>query len=176
MPSVEQAASTRCVLCCFKCFLPISVYFILEWRQGLHKLIHDFVLKKGAKAFTCRFSRLHSQSFALVADGLGIKSKLTYLDLSDNIGGLGSFNEPNYAGIACLCTHLPQTLHLRVLKLARNRLVDECFQLIGHAVGSMPRLQFLDLSGNLCGVLGAEAIKEAMLSLTPFAGTSKSNK
>lgn len=140
-------------------------------HRGLAILAKNFLLKKKAKAFICRFNGLHSQSFAVVADGFGVYSSMTYLDLSDNRGGLGSFNEANSTGIATLSKHLSQTLHVKVLKLARNHLTDECFQHLGNAISCMHTLQFIDLSGNLCTVLGAEALKEAMLALTPFAGT-----
>jgi hypothetical protein len=64
--------------------------------------------------YSFRFNGLHSQSFALISDCLGIYSSMTYLDLSDNFGGLGSFGEPNSNGMFALCSHLRQTLNLKV--------------------------------------------------------------
>lgn len=113
------------------------------------------------------YNGLHGQSFALISDCLGIYSSMTYLDLSDNFGGLGSFGEPNSNGMFALCSHLRQTLHLKVLKLARNHLRDEDFSHLSWAITGMQRLQSLDLSGNLCHSAGMDPLRAAIECLFP---------
>ncbi len=135
-------------------------------HKGLSAFSRNFLLGL-ARVFICTHSYLHSQSFAVVADGLGVYSSITYLDLSDNRGGLGSFGEANATGMRVLCTQLAQTLHLKVLRLARNSLRDDSFEYLGAAVAGMLNLQSLDLSGNLCHSAGMEALKDAIDCLCP---------
>jgi hypothetical protein len=82
-------------------------------QMGLGVLVRRFLGRQG-RGFVCRSNGLHSQSLALIADCMGIYSSMTYLDLSDNCGGLGSFGEPNSNGMFALCTHLRQTPNLKV--------------------------------------------------------------
>lgn len=135
-------------------------------HTGLGNLVKRFLVRQG-KAFICRHNGLHSQSFALIADGCGIYSSLQYLDLSDNFGGVGSFGEPSSNGMLVLCTHLRQTPKLKVLKLARNRLRDEDFSHVAWAITGMTNLKCLDLSGNLCHSAGMEPLREAIDCLFP---------
>jgi hypothetical protein len=147
--------------------------------KGFTNLMKTYVLKKGnalcsvsiiilllyiAIAFTCRFSKLHSQAFMSVGQGLGVFSNLIYLDLSDNFGGLDPTGHPNSEGIDAFSKSLAATLKLRVLKLARNSLGDDEIGFISKAIQFMPFCQVLDLSGNQCHGVGMDFLKEAILS------------
>jgi len=131
--------------------------------KGIGYLMKKYVQRQ-CRAFKCRFSTLHSKGFSSVSEGLGIYSNLTYLDLSDNFGGLDPVGDKNSEGVKALAGQLARTLNLRVLKLARNFLGDDDFILICDAMSSMPRLQILDLAGNNCHGVGAEALKDAIIS------------
>lgn len=137
--------------------------------KGISHLMRNYV-QKNCKAFKCRFSNLHSQGFSSVSQGLGIYSTLTYLDLSDNLGGIDPVGGKNSEGIEAFAGQLARSLHIRVLKLARNFLGDEDFILISNAMSSMPRLQILDLAGNNCHGVGAEALKDAIISHSTLNG------
>lgn len=136
--------------------------------KGLATLTKHYILHR-AKAFTCRLNNLHSHAFAIIADGLGTLSSLTYLDLSDNFGGLGSVNEPNSSGIATLCAHMTRCPKLRTLKLARNCLGDDCFEIVANAVSFLSHMQFLDMAGNNCHATGMEALRHAIVGMVPVS-------
>lgn len=116
------------------------------------------------KAFQCRLSNLNSQCFKTISACLGPFSSMTYLDLSDNQGGLDPSGQRNGEGIAAIAQNLGHSLHMRVLKLARNFLVDEDISCIAHVLHNMPRFQDLDLSGNLCHSSGAKSLNLAFIS------------
>jgi Ran GTPase-activating protein (RanGAP) involved in mRNA processing and transport len=136
--------------------------------KGLNQLMKRWATT--ALSFKCRMSRLHSQGFCTVSVGLGIKSSIMYLDLSDNFGGLDPNGRKNSEGIQVFCRQLAGTLNLRILKLARNFFGDEDICLISQAVSYLKNLQILDLSGNICHVIGAEAIAEALLCHVNLTG------
>lgn len=136
--------------------------------KGLNQLMKRWATT--ALSFKCRMSRLHSQGFCTVSVGLGIQSSIMYLDLSDNFGGLDPNGRKNSEGIQIFCRQLAGTLNLRILKLARNFLGDEDIVLISQAVSYLKNLQILDLAGNICHVIGAEAIAEALLCHVNLTG------
>ncbi len=116
------------------------------------------------EAFICRFSRLNSQCFQTISTCLGPFSNMTFLDLSDNIGGLDPRNQRNSEGIKAITLCLGHSLHMRVLKLARNFLRDEDVVCIAEVLHNMPQFQDLDLAGNYCRQGGAKALKLAIIS------------
>lgn len=116
------------------------------------------------KAFQCRLSNLNSQCFKTISACLGPFSTLTFLDLSDNMGGLDPSGARNGEGVAAIAQNLTHSLHMRVLKLGRNFLVDEDISNIAAALHNMPQFQDLDLSGNLCHSSGAKALNLAFIS------------
>lgn len=132
--------------------------------KGLTKLMRFYNSPNQGKGFTCRNSNLHSLSFKCIATGLGNLSSMTYLDLSDNIGGKDPCGNHYTEGISALASQLSQSLYLQVLNLARNHLNDEEIILIANAVHSMYSMKVLDLSGNNCLTEGCIALKEAIIS------------
>jgi Ran GTPase-activating protein (RanGAP) involved in mRNA processing and transport len=100
----------------------------------------------------------------MVAEALGTTSNITYLDLSDNCGRRDPFGDHNFEGIRTLSIKLCQSFQLKTLKLARNGLWDDDFVVLFDAIAKMVNLQYVDVSGNHCGELGAEAVKNAMIS------------
>ena len=120
-------------------------------------------------AFQCRLSNLNSQCFRTISACLGPFSSLTYLDLSDNMGGLDPSGQRNGEGVAAIAMNLSHSLHMRVLKLARNFLVDEDISAIAAALHNMPQFQDLDLSGNLCHCSGAKSLNLAFISHSVLA-------
>ena len=110
----------------------------------------------------------------MISNCLGIHSSLTYLDLSDNFGGLDPRRIINSEGISSICNLLPHTLELKVLKLARNHLSDNDLALIFTAVESMTKLHSIDVSGNMCILRqGAAALEQAITNHSLFDRNSK---
>lgn len=134
--------------------------------SGLSYFSRKFMLPR-LRGFVCQRNNLHSQAFCTLADGINETSSLTYLDLSDNIGGLGYNNESNSTGMKTLCARIAQLPRLRTLRLARNHLNDEHFEHVAYAVKYSLRLQVLDLSGNNCKHFGIGQLKDALLCLCP---------
>ncbi len=130
--------------------------------KGLRTLMGDYMVH--GKAFICRFSRLNSQCLQVVSSCLGPFSSMTYLDLSDNLGGLDANNRKSCEGVEAIVLCLAHSLHMRVLKLARNFLRDDHVVLIADTLHNMPQFQDLDLAGNHCQVTGARALKLALIS------------
>jgi len=130
-------------------------------HSGLAYLVRRYVLPK-AVAFKCRDNMLNSQCLFTIAEGLGVYSSITELDLSNNYGGLDAQGMPNNEGTVVLARALSQTLQLRILRLARNSFRDDDIAAIAEAVGCIPTCQILDLSGNMCGVLGMRGLKIAL--------------
>lgn len=131
--------------------------------KGLGVLMRKFMVQRG-EGFSCRFSKLHSQGFQAVSDGLGIFSPIMYLDLSDNYGGIDPTGRPNSEGILALAQQISQCQKLHSLKLARNKLREEDIITIANGVRNLPQFRVLDLSGNDCHILGSKAIKEMIIS------------
>jgi Leucine Rich repeat len=131
--------------------------------KGLTALVRKFLAPKG-EAFVCRLNSLYSPAIQTIADCLGIRSKMTYLDVSDNFAGLDPYGNPNDMGVGILAQQLSQSLYMRVLKIARNNLSDEEIILICDAIGAMPQFQVLDISGNFCHDRGCEALKRALVN------------
>lgn len=130
---------------------------------GLRYFMVNFMLPQG-EALRARKSHLHSYCYTLIAEGIGAGSSLTELDLSDNLAGIDPMGKPSSDGISALCTQLMNTLQLRVLKLARNHILDDDVVSIANAVSYMPSCQVLDLSGNFCAYFGARALKFTIMS------------
>lgn len=130
--------------------------------DGLVHFARQYVCAR--KAFSCRSSLLSSQGIFSVTHGLGVYSTVTYLDLSDNLAGLDPSGQGNKEGIAALATALGQSMHLKIVKLARNHLQDEHIELLGAAIQRMPQFLDLDLAGNLSRKYGCRAMKLAVCS------------
>ena len=130
--------------------------------KSLLEFVNKFILTR-AQSFVCRSNNLNSQSFKVISNGLGIHSTLTYLDLSDNFGGMDPRRVVNSEGIESICNLLAQSLNMNVLKVARNYLSDEDISMIFTAVQSMPRMKVVDVSGNLCTLrLAADSMIQAV--------------
>eukprot|EP01035_Chromulina_nebulosa_P029737 gene29737-39439_t len=140
--------------------------------KSLLEFVNKFILTR-AQSFVCKSNNLNSQSFRVISNGLGIHSMLTYLDLSDNFGGMDPRKVANSEGIECICNLLAQSLNMKVLKLARNYLSDQDISMIFAAVESMPRMQLVDVSGNLCTLRqGADSLIQAISSHSVFDNKS----
>ena len=131
--------------------------------SGLASLCRQFLLKSGT-SLTCRLNSLTSNSLLFVSECLGTYSSMTYLDLSDNFITRDTSGTFNTTGIKELSNRMSQTMKLNTLLLARNSLCDESIKYVFDAVAMMPQMQTVDISGNLCGEMGAEAIKNAIIS------------
>eukprot|EP01038_Epipyxis_sp_PR26KG_P006065 gene6065-8350_t len=140
-------------------------YFISKFfRQSQFQIKVSSSCQIGGTGIRCRFNNLNSQAFQIVSQGLGIGSTLTYLDISDNMGGIDPLGDYNPEGITSIANALVHSIPLQTLKIARNFLRDDFIMLIGNAVCNMVNLQVLDLSGNNCLSFGCESLKLALLS------------
>jgi len=129
------------------------------FRYLMTKLIYPAgVVLKARKNF------LHSYCCQIISEGIGTGSNLEELDISDNLIGKDPFGQPASDGISTLCTQLMNTLRMRVLRLARNSIMDDDIATIANAVSVIPTLQILDLSGNQCAFFGARALKYMLMS------------
>jgi hypothetical protein len=147
--------------------IDISDNFVIGYTghqlSGLAALCRQFLVKKGV-SFTCRMNRLHSSSLLFISESLGCFSSLVYLDLSDNFICRDSSGSVNLQGFRELCHRISQTMKLKTLNLARNELGDDSFVYIFEAVAVMLQIQTVDVSGNFCQEMGAEAVKKAIIS------------
>jgi Ran GTPase-activating protein (RanGAP) involved in mRNA processing and transport len=134
---------------------------------GLTYLMKNFMVK--GKAFKCRQNKITSQGVWAISNCLGAFSSLTFLDISYNMAGLDPLGRQNSEGIAALAMALKVSLHMRVLKIADNFLVDDDFVHIGDALSYMPQFQDLDVASNQCRTNGARALKLAIISHSIFA-------
>ena len=116
------------------------------------------------RTLKCRQNFIHSQSLSIIAEGLGVLSDMEHIDLNDNRCGLSPWGEHSSEGIRTFSLNLTQTLHMRVVKLARNALEDEDIILIAQAVKMMPTMTTLDLSGNYCSLNGVASIRDLIIS------------
>ncbi len=107
--------------------------------KGLTYMMEKYMIH--GKAFKCRFNYLNSQGFRCISNCLGIRSTLTYLDVSDNFGGLDPFGNPSRDGADALAQVIPQSQQLRVLKLARNFLNDTSIVTIVESLHDLPQFQ-----------------------------------
>ena len=135
--------------------------------KGLTHLMKDFMVN--GKAFQCRMNKINSQGVWAITNCLGAFSSLTYLDISYNEAGLDPLGRQNSEGIAALAMALKVSLHMRVLKIAENHLVDDDFVHLGDALSYMPQFQDLDVASNQCRTNGARALKLAIISHSIFA-------
>ena len=131
---------------------------------GILYLVRKFCAKGGLRALWVRDNKLHSQGCASVSEGLGVYSKLEELDLRDNFLGLDPTGRFNSEGMQLMARQLSQSLCLHTLRLARNCLRDEDDTFLAEAVCYMPRLEILDLSGNLFTGIAMIALKQAIIS------------
>ncbi len=116
------------------------------------------------QAFQIRNSLLTSQGFHALTHCLGVHSSLTYLDVSDNMGGLDAHGNQTSEGILHFARILSQTIHLKVLKIARNHLRDKEIDLIANAVHDMAEFRDLDIAGNVCKYYSCRSLKSALIS------------
>jgi len=130
---------------------------------GLRYLMRNFVHPQGL-VLKARHSMLHSYCCQLIAEGIGTGSQLEELDICDNCIGLDPNNAPASDGVVCLCANLMNTLSMRVLRLARNHIMDDDVATIANAAAFLPSLQILDLSGNHCSYFGARALKYLIMA------------
>ncbi len=143
---------------------------------GILYLVRKFCARGGLKALWVRDNKLHSQGCASVSEGLGVHSKLEELDLRDNFLGLDPTGRFNSEGMQLMARQLSQSLCLHTLKLARNCLRDEDITFLGEAVSYMPRLEILDLSGNLFTGIAMIALKQAIISHSALTGKDEGLK
>lgn len=135
--------------------------------KGLLYFLQNSMCKR--KAFQCRQNKLSSQGFLAISQGLGVNSTLTYLDISDNLGGLDPFGKPTSDGMVALASALKHCLGMRTVKVARNHLRDNELELLSDAIHDIPTFQDLDFSGNLTKFYGCRSLKLAICSLgVPF--------
>lgn len=134
---------------------------------GLTYMMKNYMVN--GKAFKCRHNKINSQGVWAVSNCLGAFSSLTFLDISCNMAGLDPLGRQNSEGIAALAMALKVSLHMRVLKIAENHLVDDDFVHIGDALSYMPQFQDLDVAANQCRTNGARALKLAIISHSIFA-------
>ena len=80
------------------------------------------------KAFICRFNGLTSAGISTISMGLGLNSTLTYLDISDNKGGLDPNGTINGEGFEMLAQALQCSIKLETLKVARNFMEDHTIE------------------------------------------------
>ena len=130
---------------------------------GLAHLVRKFLVPK-AEGFTCRLSRLHSRSLFFISEALGPHSHIIYLDLSDNPLSLDASQVKSMEGIRQLTMMMSHTATLKTIKFARCGLCDDAMGLIFSALATMDHVQTVDVSGNYCKELGAEAVKHAIVS------------
>lgn len=125
---------------------------------GLRHLVKHFLHPQGI-VLKARKSNLHAYCFQIISEALGTGSVLEELDLSDNLGGIDPLGKPASDGISRLCVQLMNTLTIRVIRLARNHILDDDIAAIANAVSYIPSCQILDLRGNHCSYFGARALK-----------------
>jgi hypothetical protein len=121
-------------------------------------------IKHGGKYFLSRSNYIQSQGLVMIANGLGQDSQIEYLDLNDNQVGLDPSGMRNSEGIMRFAVQVQHTLGLRVLKLARNSLTDDDFELLSDALSHVATLQVLDLAGNRCIGVGMQFLANMILS------------
>lgn len=130
--------------------------------DGFLYFLKNFMINK--KALQLRRSNLNSQGFLTLVHCLGVKSSLTYLDVSDNLGGLDPLGRNSSEGIQVFARLLSQTPFLRVLKIARNFLRDDDADHISQALHFMPGFEDLDISGNLLHYFSCRGVQKAICS------------
>ena len=135
--------------------------------MGVTHLMKNFMVN--GKALKARLNKLNSQGMWAISNCLGAFSSMTFLDVSCNLGGLDPSGRQNSEGIAALAMALKVSLHLRVLKIAENHLVDDDFVHIAEALQNMPQFQDLDAASNHCRTNGARGLKLAILSHSIFS-------
>ena len=140
---------------------------------GILYLVRKFCCRGGLKALMVRDNRLHSQGIAAVSEGLGVYSKLEELDLRDNFLGLDPTGRYNSEGMLLLSSQISKTMSLRSLRIARNSLRDEDIGYLAEAIASMPKLQVLDLSGNLFTGIGVGYLKDMIISHSALTGNDE---
>jgi hypothetical protein len=130
--------------------------------KGFLYFLKKFMIK--GQAFQCRHSQINSQGLICLTHCLGQPSTLTYLDISDNMGGLDPEGRPTNEGITVLAKAIAQSFHLKTLKIGRNMLKDSAIELLAEAVQVIPQFQDLDITGNQCKQYGMRAMREAVIS------------
>lgn len=82
------------------------------------------------KSFICQYNNITSQSLKCFSHCLGINSKLTFLDLSNNLISMGSNGLEDLEGVEVLAkSMIPSSL--KILKLSNNQLNDKNIQVLG---------------------------------------------
>jgi hypothetical protein len=117
----------------------------------------------GGEAFQCRHSNLTSQGFRCLSKALGVHSTLTFLDVSDNFGGLDPDGRPSSDGITALCEALARSLHFKTLKIGHNVLRDRELEQICESLQMIPTFRDLFIDGNQCRHIGMRALREAII-------------
>ncbi len=130
--------------------------------KGFLYFIKKYMLK--GKAFQCRHSHITSQGLLCLTNCLGGNSTLTYLDISDNMGGLDPQGRHSNEGIEALAKSISQSYCLKTLKIGRNMLRDSAIERIAEAVQVIPQFQDLDVTGNQCKQFGMRAMRDAVIS------------
>lgn len=143
---------------------------------GILYLVRKYCARGGLTSLIVRDNRLHSQGCASVSEALGVFSKLEELDLRDNYLGLDPTGRLNSEGMRYMAKQLSQSLCLHTVRLARNCLRDEDITYLGEAICYMPRLEILDLNGNLFTGIGMIALKKALISHSALTGPNEGLK
>ncbi len=143
---------------------------------GVLYLVRKYCARGGLRSLIVRDNRLHSQGCAAVSEALGVFSKLEELDLRDNFLGLDPTGRLNAEGMRHMARQFSQSLCLHTIRLARNCLRDEDITYLGEAICYMPRLEILDLNGNLFTGIGMIALKKAVISHSALTGANEGIK
>jgi Ran GTPase-activating protein (RanGAP) involved in mRNA processing and transport len=130
--------------------------------DGMVYFLKTYMVK--GQALQVRNSHLSCQGFHALTHCLGVYSSLTYLDVSDNLGGLDAAGRHSSEGIVHFAKILSQTIHLRTLKIARNQLIDQDIDSIAEAVHDCVEFRDLDISGNLGRYYSCRSLKQAVIS------------
>ena len=132
-------------------------------NKGLAYFIKHYASKHALGISLCSNS-LYSPSFVIISTLFKPNSTLTYLDLSDNKGGLEPTNRGNSEGILALTRQMSQSTVLSHLLLNNNCLKDDDVVLIADTVALMPSIRVLGLGGNQCHGVGADALMKMLQS------------
>jgi Ran GTPase-activating protein (RanGAP) involved in mRNA processing and transport len=132
--------------------------------DGFVYFCKNYVIKQGI-ALQLRHNKLNSLGYHALTHALGIYSNLTYLDVSDNLGGYDANGRSSSEGIEAFTKILNQTMKLRTLKIARNYLYDKEIDMISTSIHYLSEFQDLDISGNMGRYYCCRLLKDAIVSL-----------
>lgn len=115
-------------------------------NKGLAHLIKHFAAPR-AIGLTLSSNSLYSPSFVIISTAFHPNSTLTYLDLSDNKGGLNPNGVGDSEGIYALMRTINTSTVLAHLILSNNCLRDDDVVIVSDTVAIMPTIRTLGLAG-----------------------------